>query len=105
MAEGFQIAAEQVRGHARNIDAIQDRFRAVRAASAHITQNDAAYGTLCQWMPRVLEARHKRQDELLAYVEENFSMVAHSLRRTAELYESTDNANAERINGMAADLW
>jgi hypothetical protein len=105
MAEGFQIAADQVRGHARNITAIQDRFRAVKAASAHITQNDAAYGTLCQWMPAVLESRHKRQDELLAYVEENLSLVAQALRRTAELYEDADNSSADRIHGVAADLW
>ena len=40
-----------------------------------------------------------------AYVEENLSMVAHGLRRTAELYETADNSNAEQINSVAADLW
>lgn len=105
MADGFQIQAEQVRAHARNIDALRDRFQAVKAASAHITRNDAAYGTLCQWMPGVLASRHTRQDELLAYVEENLAQVAQRLRDTAQLYENADNWAAERINGMAAELW
>ncbi len=105
MTDGFAIAAEQVRTHARNVEMIQDRFRAVKAASAHIVQNDAAYGMLCQWMPRVLESRHVRQNELMAYVEENLSLVAQRLRQTADLYENADRWAADRINRAADDLW
>ena len=105
VADGFQIQAEQVRGHARHVEALADRFRAVQAASAHLTGNDAAYGSLCQWMPRVLQSRHARQDELLAYVQENLSQVAQRLRDTAELYENADSWAADRINAMSAELW
>jgi hypothetical protein len=103
MADGFAVVAEQLRAHARNVDAVRDRFGAVKAASAHITKNDSAYGMLCSWMPAVLEARHVRQNELFAYVEENLSLVVQRLRQAADAYEGADRSNADSINGVAVD--
>ncbi len=105
MANGYEVAAEQLRAHARHIQEVQDRFGAVKAASAHITQNDAAYGKLCAWMSRVLEGRHTRQDELFAYVEENLSMVAQRLRHTADLYDTADRWATDRFKTLEAELW
>ncbi|MEE6260106.1 type VII secretion target [Plantactinospora sonchi] len=94
---GFRAAADQIRVHARNVEAVQHRFGAVKAASAHIERNDAAYGLLCQWLPAVLEGRHVRQDELYAYVEENLSLVVQALRQTADAYDNVDGRAAQRI--------
>ncbi|MFG2058475.1 type VII secretion target [Micromonospora sp. NPDC048930] len=90
MADGFAVDAEQIRAHARNVDAVRGRFDAVKTASAHIAQDDSAYGLLCSWMPAILEGRHKRQDELIAYVEENLSLVVAGLRKTADNYDNAD---------------
>ncbi|WP_433265103.1 hypothetical protein ACQPWR_31765 [Micromonospora vinacea] len=48
MSGGFEVDAEQIRQHARNIEALRARFGAVKNASAHITQDDTAYGLLCE---------------------------------------------------------
>ncbi|MCW3844571.1 type VII secretion target [Micromonospora yasonensis] len=90
MTDGFAVDAEQIRAHARNVDALRGRFDAVKTASAHIAQDDSAYGLLCSWMPAILEGRHKRQDELIAYVEENLSLVVQGLHRTADAYDNVD---------------
>lgn len=106
MSDGFQVEVDQIRAHARHIDALRARFDAVRAASAHIAQDDAAYGLLCGWIAAVLEGRHTRQDELVAYVEENLSLVAAQLRRTADAYETADADNAgvfDRAGGWTGE--
>ncbi|MEU5940489.1 type VII secretion target [Micromonospora sp. NPDC047548] len=90
MGDGFAVDAEEIRAHARNIEVLRERFGAVKAASAHIAQNDAAYGLLCGWISGILEGRHTRQDELIAYVEENLALVAKGLRTTADNYDSAD---------------
>lgn len=90
VADGFEVDAEQIRAHARNVEALNARFDAVKTASAHIAQNDEAYGLLCSWMPAILEGRHQRQDELVAYVEENLTLVVAGLRRTADNYDHAD---------------
>ena len=90
VADGFEVDAEQIRQHARNIEALRTRFAAVRNASAHIAQDDAAYGLLCGWISGVLEGRHTRQDELIAYVEENLSLVVKGLGTTADNYDNAD---------------
>jgi hypothetical protein len=83
---GYDVDIEQIRTHAGNVDAIRARFEAVKAASAHITQDGEAYGLLCQWISGLMEGRHARQDELIAYVEENLSLAVESLRATADEY-------------------
>ncbi|MFE9694568.1 type VII secretion target [Micromonospora sp. NPDC005806] len=90
MADGFEVDAEQIRAHARNVDTLRGRFDAIKTASAHIAQDDSAYGLLCGWISAVLEGRHNRQDELIAYVEENLSLVVQGLRKTADNYDNAD---------------
>lgn len=103
MADGFSVVVDQLRAHARNVDGVRDRFGAVKGASAHITQNDSAYGMLCSWMPRVLQARHMKQDELVAYVEENLSLVVERLKQAADAYENADRLAADGINAVTAE--
>jgi hypothetical protein len=104
MAGGFAVDADQLREHARRVDAVKGQFDAVKTASAHIARNDGAYGLLCSWMPPILAGRHHRQDELIAYVEENLSLVAQGLRQIADNYDSADteaDAAIRRAGGAA----
>ncbi|MBC6447136.1 hypothetical protein [Actinokineospora xionganensis] len=97
MAGGFKTDAEQIRKHAANVAAIQARFGAVKSASGHIAQDDQAYGLLCGWISGVLEGKHAKQDELIAYVEENLALVVKALGDTATAYEAIEDSNASMI--------
>jgi hypothetical protein len=97
VAEGFAVDHQQLRAHAANVDAVQQRFGAVKSASAAISQDDAAYGLLCGWISGILESRHARQDQLFAYVEENLRLAADALIRTSEDYDLTDEDAADRL--------
>lgn len=70
----------------------------------HISQNDAAYGLLCGWIAGVLESRHVRQDELIAYVEENLSLAVDALRRTADGYDAAEADTAGLVSGIGKRL-
>ncbi|GAA2567414.1 hypothetical protein GCM10010435_46340 [Winogradskya consettensis] len=97
MAEGFAVDAQQIRAHATRVDAIVQQFGDVRGASAAIARDDAAYGVLCGWVSGILEGRHRRQDELIAYVEESLRLVSDALVRTGRDYDRIDEAAAEQI--------
>ncbi|MDQ4039237.1 MAG: type VII secretion target [Actinomycetota bacterium] len=103
MGDGYNVDVEQLRAHARNVDAIQARFGAVRSASGHIAQDDQAYGLLCGWIAGVLEGRHTRQDELIAYVEENLALVATALRVSVDDYEAVEDTNAGLIRSAGGE--
>jgi hypothetical protein len=83
MSNGYHVDAEQLRAHARNIEALQARFEAVKSADSHIVQGDEAYGLRCGWLAGVLEQRHITQDELIACAEENLTLMAEALRKAA----------------------
>jgi hypothetical protein len=98
MGDGYNVDIEQLRTHAGNVEAIRARFNSVKSASAHIMQDDQAYGLLCGWIAGVLELRHTRQDELIAYVEENLDLVATALRVAADDYEAVEDDNTRMID-------
>ncbi|WP_067499516.1 type VII secretion target [Actinoplanes sp. TFC3] len=98
MADGFTVDASQLRSHAARLDGLRGQFGAVKGASACITGDAAAYGLLCGWISDILEGRHRRQDELVSYAEENLSLLAEALRATAADYELTDSAAAENVH-------
>jgi len=91
------VDASQIRRHAGNLRALQDRLDAVQAASASISHDDAAFGLLCSWLPPMLAARHRRQEELTDYIAENLSLLATDLHSAATDYESTDDRSATGI--------
>jgi hypothetical protein len=97
----FEVDIEQLRAHAANVAKIQARFAAVKAASAHITQDGQAYGALCEWISGVLEGRHAEQDELIAYQEETLGIVVKTLLVSSDDYESVeaDNVNSVQSAG------
>jgi uncharacterized protein YukE len=98
MGDKYTVDPAELRKHAGNVDSLKERFAAVKAASTHIAQDDQAYGLLCGWISGILEGRHHKQDELLAYVEENLDIVARELRATADDYEARDAATADVMN-------
>jgi hypothetical protein len=104
MGDGYGVDIEQLRTHAGNIEQLRDRFAAVKDASTHIAQDDQAYGLLCGWISAILEGRHQRQDELVAYVEENLSLVATSLRDAADVYEEMEAGTADTMTGISNNL-
>jgi hypothetical protein len=91
MADGYTVKVEELRTHATHLDALRERFAAVKAASAHITRDDQAYGKLCAWISGLLADRHGRQDELIAYVEENLAIAARRLRENATTYDARES--------------
>ncbi|MBU2669839.1 hypothetical protein KOI35_40650 [Actinoplanes bogorensis] len=97
MSDGFSVDAQQIRAHAAKVEAVEMRFAAVKAASSAIVADHAAYGLLCGWMAGILEARHTKQNELYAYVEENLRLATDALVRTSQDYEIADDAAAERV--------
>ncbi|GAB7046111.1 type VII secretion target [Catenuloplanes indicus] len=102
--QGWVADADQIRAHAGSIDKVREGFGPVNGASANIAQNDAAYGLLCGWISGILEARHVRQDEIVAYVEENLRIAADLLRRTADAYEAADADAASSMRGLEGRL-
>jgi hypothetical protein len=98
MGDGYNVNTEQLRTHAANVEAIKERFAAVKAASAHIARDDQAYGTLCGWIAGILDGRHTTQDELLAFAENNLAKVATELRESADDYDAMDDDNKRRID-------
>jgi hypothetical protein len=95
--DGFAADPHQIRAHAAKIDAIQARFAAVLGASRAISQDDEAYGRLCGWISAILERRHLRQDQLIAYVEENLRLAAEALIQTGNDYDRSDEVAADRL--------
>lgn len=103
---GHPVDPEQLRAHATNLDALRERFGTVRTASQQIEQEQAAFGPLCGWIFTGLGDRHVRQDELIAYVEENLRLAAEGLRRVAdgedELTDLTSGPGADSPGEGAA---
>jgi hypothetical protein len=100
----YEVDTEQLRTHAANVDAIKERFAAVKAASAHIAQDDQAYGLLCGWIAGVLEGRHTTQDELHSFAENNLALVAQELRQSADDYDAMEDDNKRRIHAAGKGL-
>ncbi|HEV7651760.1 MAG TPA: hypothetical protein VGP26_26700 [Actinophytocola sp.] len=101
MGDGYTADVEQIRRHAENLESLKARFDAVKSASAAIAQDGQAYGLLCGWMPAVLEGRHARQDELVAYVEENLGLAAKSLHDSADHYAELDARVADAMGDIS----
>jgi len=100
----LSVDPAQLRRHIAHLEAVRARFAAVRSASATITQDASAYGLLCGWLPPMLEGRHRRQDSLIAYVEENLSLAADALAEVAAAYEETDAGAADAVRRAGQPL-
>lgn len=97
MIDGVLVDPAQIRRHAGTLRGLQERLDAVQKESSSIIQDDSAFGLLCGWLPAVLAARHRRQEELTAYLAENLALLAADLRSAATDYESADSRSASTI--------
>jgi len=104
MGDGYEVDVEQIRTHATNVDALRARFDAVMSASAHIAQDDSAYGLLCGWISGILEGRHAEQDDLFTYAQENLALAVQSLNDTATDYQNLDNQAAKGFGTVEGQL-
>ena len=104
MDEGYTVDVAQLRQHATNLESLKERFAGVKGASTHIAQDDQAYGLLCGWISAILEARHRKQDELVAYVEENLALAAKELRDSAADYETMEAAASKAMTHLQGEL-
>ena len=95
--DGVRVDTAEIRAHANHIAALNARFDAVKTASAHIANDASAYGVLCGWIAAILEGRHTRQDELVAYVSENLQMVVEQLNTVAANYDAMEAGTAGMI--------
>ncbi|WP_158630240.1 type VII secretion target [Glycomyces terrestris] len=87
---GFEVDPEALRTHANHIDAIVDEFALVGDAMKSIAAADNAYGTLCEWIPPILEARATEQDRITGKLARNLRLIADALRDAAESYDESD---------------
>ncbi|WP_086663512.1 hypothetical protein [Lentzea kentuckyensis] len=69
----------QIVRHAGQIEAVRLRFAAVHRASAAVVGDETVYGRLCRWIIDTVLEKHARQDELVAYVEENLRLIVAGL--------------------------
>jgi len=69
----------QIVRHADQIEAVRVRFTAVHRASAVVVGDETVYGRLCRWVVDAVLEKHARQDELVAYVEENLRLIVAGL--------------------------
>lgn len=104
MGDGYTVDVAQLRQHANNLDSLKGRFAAVKSASTHITQDDQAYGLLCGWISGILEGRHKKQDELVAFVEENLNLAAQEVRGSASDYERSEASASKAMQDIHGEL-
>jgi hypothetical protein len=98
VSQAFHVTPEELRKHASNVEAVKNRFTAVKAASAHIQRNDQAYGLMCAWMTFTLDDRHTTTNDLIAFAEENLDIAARELRSSADHYEGVDSEQAVCID-------
>lgn len=100
MHGGFEVNVEALRAHATAMLAIHDRFAAVMAASGTIFQADEAYGQLCQFLPPILEERHRDQDKGVGMLAENIALLAAGIKKNADAYERTEGSTTDGFNSF-----
>jgi hypothetical protein len=100
MAGGFEVDIEALHAHATAMWAIHDRFAAVKAASGAIFQADDAYGELCQFLPPILEERHRDQDKGVGMLAENIELLAAGIKKTADAYQRTEESTTGGFNSF-----
>ena len=98
------VDPEQLRTHAQNLNGLSDAFADVLGAIDHITEDDEAYGLLCQWIPPILSERQQTQKDITQLLQTNLGKIAEALRETAADYEAADEQAAADFERHESDL-
>lgn len=104
MAADVDVVSEDLVTHASNIDSVGQRFANVLSAIDSVSQDNEAYGIICQFLPPVLAGRQERHKQLTAMAQENLERIAQALRDTADAYESADEATATEHGQLLDEL-
>jgi hypothetical protein len=104
MAIDVDVVSEDLITHASHIDSIRERFGNVLSAIDSVSQDNEAYGIICQFLPPVLAGRQDEQKELTTMAQENLELLAQALRDTAEAYDAADEAVAREHNQLQNEL-
>jgi streptomycin 6-kinase len=104
MAADVDVVSEDLVTHASHIDSIRERFANVLSAIDSVSQDNEAYGIVCQFLPPILAGRQEEQKELTTMAQENLELLAQALRDTAEAYDAADAAAAEEQNQLLNEL-
>lgn len=104
MGEGYQVDIDQLHQLSARFESFTTEFDSILTASQAISQDDEAYGLLCEWIPAILEGRHEAFDELMRYGQENMSLLSSVIRSTAEEYENADEDTATAFTDLAEGL-
>lgn len=95
----------QILRHAGHVEAVRVRFAAVHDASAVVVGDETVYGRLCRWIIGTVLEKHVRQDELVAYVEENLRLIVAGLFREAgEQPPAPDPVRAAAVPSLVAPV-
>jgi uncharacterized protein YukE len=98
------VDPEQLRTHAQNLDGLADAFADILGAGDHITQDDEAYGLLCQWIPPILADRQQEQKDITQLLQTNLGKIAAALREAAADYEAADEDAASGLDRAGSEL-
>ncbi|WP_026924961.1 type VII secretion target [Glycomyces arizonensis] len=104
MSDRFSVVPDDLRGHAANIDAVRERFSAVLSAIDTVSQDNEAYGIICQFLPPILANRQDEQKELATLAQENLELLAEAVRSTADDYDAVDEAVAGEYNSIQGEI-
>lgn len=104
MSDQFDVVTDDLVAHAANIDSLRERFGAILNAIDSVSQDDEAYGIICQFLPPVLAGRQEEQKELTTMAQENLELLAQALRTTAESYDAADEAATQEHQSIQDEL-
>ncbi|MEU5873934.1 type VII secretion target [Glycomyces sp. NPDC047369] len=104
MGTHLEVDPDELDAHAANIMTLHDRFDAVLSAIDAVSQDDQAYGVICQFLPPILEGRQSVQRELTAREQGNLERLAQALKDTATSYREADETAAADLGRIEGEL-
>ncbi|MEU6247560.1 type VII secretion target [Glycomyces sp. NPDC047010] len=104
MGTHIEVDPEELDAHAANILTLHQRFDAVLSAIDTVSQDDQAYGIICQFLPPILEGRQSEQRELTSMEQGNLERLAQALKDTASSYRDVDDAAAADLDQIEGEL-
>ena len=102
MADEMGFVIETLRSHASRVDGVVDQLNVAVDASQQVTMDNDAYGILCRPFAWMIDAAESHGVDTLKRAVEALQETADTLRDTAEEYQSVEDGNMERFDGIQA---
>lgn len=97
MTDQLQAPTEDLRRHARHVDAVISGLDMAQQAGVTTEPGPESYGRLCTMVPVMLSQLQKPLLEAMGTASRSVRTSADSLIEAADLYEAGDEANAAEI--------